>query len=67
MGHPSWVHRTYFNTLAYNSQIRFLNASIGLINNNHGRHIVGWDPAPTAEEFSPSDYETPCNAYAVRG
>eukprot|EP00666_Eupelagonemidae_sp_cell4sb_P014477 gene14477-6297_t len=39
-----------------NDFTRFWVHVAGLINSSIGRHIVGWDPAPTPAEFAANDH-----------
>lgn len=41
--------------------------STGLVNTATGRHLVGWDPAPTSDMFANNDHTSVCNGWTIHG
>eukprot|EP00039_Didymoeca_costata_P011354 m.159020 g.159020 ORF g.159020 m.159020 type:complete len:742 (+) comp15145_c0_seq4:511-2736(+) len=41
--------------------------STGLLNTSTGRHIIGWDPAPTKEMFTGNAHTSVDNGWCIRG
>ena len=39
----------------------------GLVNTSTGRHLVGWDPAPTSDMFVNNEHTSVCNGWAIHG
>jgi len=60
------LFRTYEARLHERTQVGLVDSS-GLVNTSTGRHIVGWDPAPTRDMFVDNDHTSVCNAWAIGG
>lgn len=57
---------TYQSRLHNRTQVGLVD-STGLVNTSTGRHLIGWDPAPTKAMFTSNSHMSVTNAWAIFG